>query len=127
MRTIDYYLLDEGETDDRDRMLMFKKWCESEGVIMPKIEYPAYFENGILGLKCKEDINQREAFIYVPYKMVINYYKLVEHPVLRPILDAHPECFKIYKNAYYDTLTLTLGVLYEMTLGQKSYWYPYLR
>jgi len=39
---------------------------------MPKLEYPAYFEHGLLGVKCTEDIGHREAFMYIPYKMVFS-------------------------------------------------------
>ena len=38
---------------------------------MPKIEYPAWFEGGLLGAKVIEDIQHREAYIYVPYKLII--------------------------------------------------------
>ena len=50
---------------------MFNEWCEREGVIMPKLEYPAYFNNGLEGIRCKEPIEHREAFLFVPYKMII--------------------------------------------------------
>ena len=53
---MDYYLLREGEIEEEDRHEMLCKWCEKEGVIMPKLEYPAYFENGLKGMRCKEDI-----------------------------------------------------------------------
>ena len=39
---------------------------------MPKLEFPAYFEDGLVGIRVKEDIEHREAFIYVPYKMMIS-------------------------------------------------------
>ena len=39
---------------------------------MPKLEFPAFFENGLLGVKCKEDINHREAYLFVPYKMKLS-------------------------------------------------------
>ena len=55
---------------------MFKDWCEIEGVVMPKLQYPAYFENGLIGVKCLNDIENREAFLYVPYKMIISIDKL---------------------------------------------------
>ena len=51
---------------------MFLDWCIKEGVIMPKLEYPAKFENGVIGVRCCEDIENREAFLAVPYKMILN-------------------------------------------------------
>ena len=38
---------------------------------MPKIEYPAYFERGIRGVKAKDDINHREMFFAAPFKMAV--------------------------------------------------------
>ena len=55
-KDMDYYLLKDGEVEMEDKYVMFNKWCKEEGVIMPKLEYPAYFENGLEGTRCKEDI-----------------------------------------------------------------------
>lgn len=35
---------------------MFTDWCNKEGVVMSKLEYPATFDNGVIGARCKEDI-----------------------------------------------------------------------
>ena len=56
---------------NEDRYKPFVEWCQQEGVIMPKIEYPAWFEGDLLGAKVIEDIQHREAYIYVPYKLII--------------------------------------------------------
>ena len=53
----------------------FVAWCKKEGVHMPKVDFPAYFEDGLMGLKAKEDIQHREVFLYVPYKMIISVKK----------------------------------------------------
>jgi len=34
----------------------FNAWCHNEGVIMPKVEYPAYFEGGLVGVRALEPI-----------------------------------------------------------------------
>ena len=39
---------------------MFREWCEREGVIMPKLEYPAFFDNGLEGIRVKEEIKHQE-------------------------------------------------------------------
>ena len=95
---------------------------------MPKIEYPAYFEDGLVGVRCTQDIQNREAFLYVPYKLVYSLNKVVEHPVLAPVIKAHPDVFHEEEGHHdWEHLTLVLGLIYEMTLGKKSFWYPYLR
>ena len=50
---------------------IFNAWCAENGVLKPKLEYPAYFEGGLVGMRAKQPIEHREAFISVPYKMLI--------------------------------------------------------
>jgi hypothetical protein len=78
------------EKDNSDKFEMFNNWCQTEGVIMPKCEYPAYFENGLIGVKCKEDIHHREIYIYVPYKMLMSVKGTLEHPILGSIIQKYP-------------------------------------
>jgi hypothetical protein len=72
---------------------MFNEWCLKEGVVMPKLEYPAYFDGGLLGMKCKEEIQHREAYLYVPLKMVMSLTKAQIHPVLSLIIKENEDCF----------------------------------
>ena len=104
----------------------FNQWCKQEGVIMPKLEYPAEFEGGLVGTKCLADIEHREAYLHVPYKMLLSVKSTVEHPVLGQILEEHPECFAEEICDDFEQLTLVLRLIYEISLGRESYWYPYL-
>ena len=61
---------------------------------MPKLEYPAYFEGGLLGTKVTEDIEHREAYLYVPYKMLLSVNGTQEHMILGGIIIDNPECFE---------------------------------
>ena len=63
----------------------------------------------------------------VPYRMIISCRRTREHPVLGPICAKYPECFKEGQSDDWEQLTLTLALMYETTLGLKSFWYPYLR
>lgn len=92
---------------------------------MPKVEFPATFENGVIGTRCTSDIQNREAFMFIPYKMMLTESYIHNNPVLKTIINDNPDCF--INSSYHMHLTLTLGVLYEVSLGIKSYWYPWLR
>ena len=52
-------ILEPGESVDV--MKLFNEWCLREGVIMPKIQYPANF-NGLNGIGTRETIKHREVF-----------------------------------------------------------------
>ena len=69
LKNITDYVIDE--EDKRDKYAIFLEWCQKEGVINPKMEYPAHFD-GLIGARCKEDINYQEAFLFVPYKMMLS-------------------------------------------------------
>ena len=93
---------------------------------MPKIEYPAYFEGGLIGCRAKEDIEHREAFIAIPYKMLVTVEAAQRHPVLGPIISDNPQVFSDTGLPDWEQLTLTLVLLYEYCQGEDSYWKPYL-
>ena len=65
---------------------IFNSWCEREGVKIPKLEYPTVFEGGLLGARVKEDIQHREAFLFIPFKMLMSLDYAHQHRVLGPIL-----------------------------------------
>ena len=49
----------EDELEKQDlvaKAVRFREWCEKNGVKMPKLEYPAFFEGELIGVKVREDI-----------------------------------------------------------------------
>ena len=67
-------------------MTLFNTWCQQEGVLMPKVQYPHTFEGGLTGVKVIEDIENREAYVYIPYKVIMSLGKARKHPVLKRII-----------------------------------------
>jgi hypothetical protein len=57
------------------------------------LEYPAYFEGGLIGVKVTEDIQHRECFLAVPYSKMITTTSVQAHPVLGPIISQHKKVF----------------------------------
>ena len=39
---------------------------------MPKLNYPAEFDGGLIGTKVVEDIQHREVYVYIPYHVIIS-------------------------------------------------------
>ena len=124
-RNIEWFL--DSKADEPDKFQCFNEWCAREGVIMPKLEYPAWFGNGLLGVRVKQDIQHREAYLAVPNKMLMSLKKAKADKVLGAIIAAHPEAFTEDENDDWEQFILCIFIFYEMTKGRDSYWYPYLR
>ena len=54
-----------------DKCSLFTDWCKTVGIIAPKLKYPGFFEDGLIGLEVTQPIKHREAFIAVPYSAVL--------------------------------------------------------
>ena len=108
-----------------DKYKLYNEWFLAEGGLMPKVEFPAFFD-GVLGCRAIKEIGHREAYIFVPYKMVMNIHHYDDHEILGPIIAKHDNIFR-KGTSDGDHLTMVLVLIYEMSLGPKSYWYPYLR
>ena len=59
------------EDEHSQKCEVFNEWCRENGVKMPKVEYPAYFDGGLVGVRAKAPIEHREAFMAIPYKMLM--------------------------------------------------------
>jgi hypothetical protein len=44
------------QKNQENRYTIFNDWCKENGVLIPKVEYPAFFEGGLLGVKAREAI-----------------------------------------------------------------------
>ena len=87
---------------------------------MPKLEYPAKFE-GLNGVKCKLDIYNREAFLFIPYRIMLTESKIISNLDLKEIFAKEYKSLKKFKYGI-----LTLGLLYEISKNEKSFWHPYI-
>ena len=121
LKNIEYFI-NGGEKDEVDKFTMFNDWCQKEGAIMPHLEYPAYFDGGLLGVKCKKDIKYHEAYMCIPFKMIMSLEKAYIHPVLKKIIDENQDCFGADFNQDFEQMTLAMFIVYEMTLGKELYW-----
>lgn len=57
---------------------------------MPKLDYPATFDGGLLGVRALADIRHREAFLYVPFKMLITLEYARKHSTLGEVIRQNP-------------------------------------
>lgn len=69
------YLKKKASKKERERYEKFFKWCDDNGIVHPKIQYPVMFgtgDNQYPGCLALEDIGKNEAFIKVPGRLVIS-------------------------------------------------------
>ena len=105
---------------------VFNEWCLQNGVQYTKIKYPGYFEGGLVGVQATAPIEHREAFISVPYKMLMTVEAARRHPVLSPILRDNPQLFSEAQKGDWEQLTLVIYLCYEFMKGEESFWKPYI-
>ena len=52
------------EPEDQDKKFkVFTDWCDKNGIKYPNQQYPAFFDQGLLGVRAKAPIKHREAFL----------------------------------------------------------------
>ena len=68
-------------------------WAKDQGIIMPKLKFPTTFENDIIGISCTSEIKHHEAFLFIPFKMMLTVNKILDNPILGPLIESNPKCF----------------------------------
>ena len=79
----DHATSDEIKEIIRKKCEKFNEWCKNVGIISPKITYPEFFEGGLVGGMINTPIEHCEAFLYVPYKVIISIDKCVSDPYMQ--------------------------------------------
>ena len=80
---------------------------------MPKLEYPAYFEGGLVGVRAIKPIEHREAFLKIPYKMLMTIDAAQKHPDLGRVIAENQDIFSEEENNDWEQYILTLYLIYE--------------
>ena len=117
---------DIGGEQQKKKCKAFTDWCEKVGIEYPDQEYPAFFERDLVGVKAKKEIKFRQSFLKVPHKCLISINEAGKHKVLGPVIKASPEVFSEEEQTDANQMILTLYLMYEWQLGEKSFWKPYL-
>ena len=106
-------LVDPWKEEHGRKCEVFNAWCRANGVKQPKVDYPAYFEGGLVGVKAIAPIEHREAFLGIPYKMLMTVAGAQAHPILGPIIAENPQVFSEEEKGDWEQLTLVLFMIYE--------------
>lgn len=113
--------------DYKDLSSIYKRfidWCFENGLILNKCQFPAYFgDDQLRGIIATEDINPKEAIMFVPNKLLITDKMIRKHEVLAPIIEKYLDVFP--KNMMTATHAQCLYFLYEKLKGEQSFWKPF--
>ena len=71
-----------------------------------------------------EPIQYREAYLYVPYKLLLTTELAERNPELAKIMEQY-DIFKA-ESREPDQCKLTLLLIYEYQKGEDGFWWPYL-
>jgi hypothetical protein len=93
---------------------IYQEWCKKQGIFMPKLEYPAFFEDGTMGFKAKEAIKHRELIMAVPYSIVMSNHKAKENPELNKIFIENVDIFETSDKNDHNNFLLTVFLMYEL-------------
>ena len=74
----------------RKKCKKFTDWCYEVGIRTPKLEYPAFFDNGLLGVRVTAPIEHREAYIFVPFDCLISVDKALKCPEMKEFFEKNP-------------------------------------
>ena len=106
-------LVDPWKEEHGRKCQVFNEWCQANGVKIPKLEYPAYFEGGLVGVRASAPIAHREAFLSIPYKMLLTVKGAQNNPDIGPIISENPQLFSKDESNDWEQLILVLYIMYE--------------
>lgn len=114
------------QLQQEERFVNFHKWLKENGVKYDSIEYPVAFgkNGGLIGIAARRPIGPEEAYIYIPTKLIINDDKISKSDI-GFIVERHADVFKEHLDGEY--LRLIFFIAYELSKGEKSFWYPYFK
>jgi hypothetical protein len=104
-----------GQLNLDEKSRIFNDWCKQEGVLCPKLDYPSIFDGGLVGARANDEIKHREAFLFVPYHLLMTLSAARNHPVIGHIFHENPHIFSKV-NEDYEQLILSVFIIYEYQL-----------
>lgn len=83
-------------------------------------------EQKLMGLAANSDINTNTCFISIPNSLIISLHRVNDDKDLKGLFASNPNLFTKTGNPNFEILMLSVFLIREKLLGEKSFWYPYL-
>ena len=99
----------------------FIRWIHENGGSYPKISWPVDDPScGSRGAIAQADIASNEPMLFIPIKLMMSPPNAYKDPVIGAILEENEDNLQ-------DDLLLAVFIMYEVSKGKSSFWYPYIR
>jgi hypothetical protein len=103
------------------------KWRKEVGIIFPKIEYPAVFEDNLIGMRAREPIKHKEMILAAPYKVLLSNEKAKSDPSIGIIFEENKDFFgRDNEVTASSNCIMVVHMLHEYQKGKNSFWHPFL-
>ncbi|CDW76123.1 set domain protein [Stylonychia lemnae] len=120
------------ELQQQTLFIKFHKWLKENGAIYDHcIEYPVAFSDKpdnqnfyLIGVAAKKLLGPQQAYLYIPNKLIINEYKLLQSEYGH-IFRENEHLFK--EGSEGEQIQLIFYVICEQIKGEASFWYPYFQ
>lgn len=104
-----------------NKIARFKAWLTDNGASFGKIEWPSVDTvGGCRGAQALADIASEEHMLEIPIKLMMSPPNAFADATIGPILRAHEDSLR-------GDLLLSLYIMFEMSKGSSSFYYPYLQ
>ena len=60
---------------------------------MPNLEFPAFYDDDLVGVAAKAPIKHRDVLLGVPYSVLLTTEKALNDPVLKEVYSENPHVF----------------------------------
>ena len=108
-------------SDSPEDIEQFLQWLSANGARFGQITWPSYeTASGMRGAVANVDIEANDPIFYLPDKIIISPPKAFADPVIGKELKESESLLK-------GDMLITVYLMYEMSKGPESFWYPYFK
>ncbi|GMF39570.1 unnamed protein product [Phytophthora fragariaefolia] len=100
--------------------LRFLQWLRENGATFPKLQWPATMPSGLRGAVARERVGPGEPVLCVPRRLLVSEERCWSDPQLGRVFRENRDVFA------RDDPVLTLFLVRELLLGDRSFFQPYL-
>ena len=105
---------------DSESHKRYREWLDSNGVLVDRrLEYPAVFKKGLVGVSTRDKIEAKAGIIAVPYTLIIHTDKIAKTQPYQSMVQS-------INGKDKQMQLLCMFLIVERLKGEKGFYHPYL-